>query len=1475
MMKKRRLAVSSWTAKVILSLAVLVGSLLPAGAFTGSDFSGGVKFYLFNIYQAKFLGTDCKLQSPNVGTPIAFTSTSTGFNIGGTEYKATKNAEGYYQLTNGNNFFAFEEKVEDPNFLGDENRSMYKGGGVTCQNTTNDTDRSYWLLVSEEEYAEWQKKKKVTVASLNVDGMPKSISVYGVYTVNLNPDAKEGPGATAIGNMLRKSGIDVVGVSEDFNYHSELWDAAWNNGTDIHYDATTHRNKIDGSRAGILSDYLGKKPVADTDGLCLFYRIDGGGKNIVTPSNEAFVQWNDYYGYDDSGADGLIKKGYRYYLVTLADGTQFDLYTMHMDANDSQGDCTARANQLIQLANAIKASKNGRPILIIGDTNCRYTRDQVKTNLIDAINADERFTIRDPWIQFGRNNTYPALGSSSIMASSEGYLKGEVVDKIWYINNTESNIRLVAETYAQDLSFVDETGSPLCDHKPCVVTFSYHDYDPVIDDVAVVETSEEAVFLRNRATGRYLMNGGWWGTHAVVGNYGKDMYIKSLPNGKYKLTSKYGEFSDDGYIDKGSGVGIQEFTIIEHEGYKIFSYDNNGTQKALTANDPTYFNDNPLYRYATMAALDVNDKHQQWEIVTKAQMNAEIAKATPTNPVNVTHLVKAANFDRNDWNEHGAWVFTITSGDDNKVKDQGIQGIDNDPYCNFNRSVKTQKYLTSSKNQWDCYQQLTDLPPGYYHVSCQGFEKATQNTYFYAWSNPEGSYKEEKVLLARHATLVSEDPTGAGRAFDEGKFVNTLPIIKVGTDGFLCIGVKKIDNNATSGWMVFDNFQLIYLGTEAPESSYYLYNVESGKLLNGGNAYNTQASIADDGQAWIPVYKSSGVQYTRDDGKGLYLSGNNSFVDDTPGIWRTRIDDNGAMTIAAVNEPERFIGWNSEEKGTVVRADFQANETELTDGIHWLAVKASDVETYKTNGQNAARIAALPVYRAAYLDSHIDTKEFGALWHNPNTTTSVITSAAATLKTKLEDEAYKHATGKNPYNYSHYISNATCGGSDFTGWTTEGGWGTKTTDLYNNNGVVLSPGFYEKWVDSSNALDNAKISQTLTSLPAGRYSVALDINAQRQSDEALAITGVLLYAKAGSKERMTTACDTHGSGVLPQTFITPVVDVAEGESLEIGLSIEGTNANWVAFDNWQLLYCGPYKDIKLNNEATSWEMTGVWREVDMPEVTEKLALTPKLLLDATNATLVGQPAIPTSEELPNMVIKVNKADDISNTANVLVGNTCENFVLTDKKDFAPEQTFTASKSYYTRTNTKGYNTVCMPFELYTNDFPGCKVYTYTGMTETTLRFTELEEGASIAAGTPILVYSPTGDDWVLDLTGRAVVPEADGNETSSEKAGMNGSFLARNIGANYYKLNSAGTKFAKTTAAGKIVPFRFYLKADAQQQAPAFSVSFVEGETTDIEEMLNGNDDCIEETYDLNGNRILTITRPGIYVKGGKKIIKK
>lgn len=800
-----------------------------ASAFKGSDLVSGKSYYLFNIYQSKFLGADNKLQSPNIGVPVSFTASSTGFTISGSSFTAIKIPAGYYQLKSGNQFFAFEDKVDDPDNPGDENRAMYMGGGVLCKKTTNDTDRSYWQLISEEEFAEWQAKKKFTVASLNVDGMPKSVSLAG-QNINLNPDATEGPGAAAIGQCLLNSGFDVVGVSEDFNFHSNIWDVAWNGGVGSHYNAMTHRGSIKVGSAN-LGNFLIKKPLFDMDGLELFFRIDGA-TTVATPSQEAWTQWNTHNGYTDQGADGLIKKGYRYYLITLADGTEIDLYTMHMDADSGEADCNARASQLTQLVTAIKATHNGRPIVIIGDSNCRYTRDKVKTNLIDALNADERFTIRDPWIQFGRNNTYPAYGSSAIMASNEGYLSGEVVDKIWYVNNTESNIRIVAETYHQDLSFVAaenvegtnlKKGSPLCDHKPCVVTFSYHEYNPVIDDVAVVETTDEPVYLRNRETGRYLMNGGWWGSHAVVGNYGKDVYIKSLPNGKYDIRTTYGHITDAAYVDNNNEAEyIKEWSILEHNGYKVLAYNQNGTMKALTANDPTYFNNNPLYRYVTTAPLNVNDALQQWEIVTKSMLDEEMALANHKNPVNATHLIKSANLDRIDWGGAG-WTFDY-KGNEKRVS-QVIGGPDNDPFSNFNWSVNTTQsgsVFKDSNNQWDCYQQLK-VPAGYYKVSCQGFEKGTQKTVLYAWSYPEGSYVEKTQPLPAYdgADFSSGDnQINAAKAFNNNKYnVELAEPIKVGSDGVLVVGVKKTGNNSTPGWQVFDNFQIQYLGAAEPAAA--------------------------------------------------------------------------------------------------------------------------------------------------------------------------------------------------------------------------------------------------------------------------------------------------------------------------------------------------------------------------------------------------------------------------------------------------------------------------------------------------------------------------------------------------------------------------------------------------------------------------------------------------------------------------------
>ena len=85
----------------------------------------------------------------------------------------------------------------------------------------------------------------------------------------------------------------------------------------------------------------------------------------------------------------MINKGFRYYEAEIADGVYVDFYILHMDADSDQGDIDARHAQLTQLADAIKASDSENPIIVMGDTNCRYTREDIRAWFMDPINADE------------------------------------------------------------------------------------------------------------------------------------------------------------------------------------------------------------------------------------------------------------------------------------------------------------------------------------------------------------------------------------------------------------------------------------------------------------------------------------------------------------------------------------------------------------------------------------------------------------------------------------------------------------------------------------------------------------------------------------------------------------------------------------------------------------------------------------------------------------------------------------------------------------------------------------------------------------------------------------------------------------------------------------------------------------------------------------------------------------------------------
>lgn len=274
---------------------------------------------------------------------------------------------------------------------------------------------------------------RFTCAALNVDGLPTSINSGG-------PGAD---GTAELGRIMNGLGYDFIAVSEDFDYHDELAGAMSD------YNVGTHR------KVGTWN-LVGKN---DTDGLGFFWKKEG-----ITATGETIVEFNESYGGLFDGANELIAKGFRHYVVTVASGVEVDVYITHMNTFGNNSTNTeddpyvhAQLSQLRQLRDYVveQAKTNKRPAIIMGDTNMRYTRHQIVDNLITPV-TNEGLQIVDPWVALHRGGVYPEWNTRSLMIKSKfagdnendimciDDQRGEVVDKMWYINVPDAHVQLSA-----------------------------------------------------------------------------------------------------------------------------------------------------------------------------------------------------------------------------------------------------------------------------------------------------------------------------------------------------------------------------------------------------------------------------------------------------------------------------------------------------------------------------------------------------------------------------------------------------------------------------------------------------------------------------------------------------------------------------------------------------------------------------------------------------------------------------------------------------------------------------------------------------------------------------------------------------------------------------------------------------------------------------------------------------------------------
>ncbi|MCX5172234.1 jacalin-like lectin [Streptomyces antibioticus] len=230
----------------------------------------------------------------------------------------------------------------------------------------------------------------------------------------------------------RLAPYDIVNVQEDFNYHAALYA-----GDNHSYRTATSGGAGFGDGLNTLSDH----PFQD------FER----------------VRWNDC-----TGTNCLTPKGFTLARVRLAEGVFVDVYNVHTNADASDAALAARRANIAQLSDFVRAHSSGNAVIVMGDTNTRYTRAGDTIRTLAGENG-----LTDAWVRLVKGGTRPAQGADALLCPTTAPPDDcEVVDKVLYRGGPLFS--LTATRYHNEwASFLDSAGGNLSDHFPHTVDFSY------------------------------------------------------------------------------------------------------------------------------------------------------------------------------------------------------------------------------------------------------------------------------------------------------------------------------------------------------------------------------------------------------------------------------------------------------------------------------------------------------------------------------------------------------------------------------------------------------------------------------------------------------------------------------------------------------------------------------------------------------------------------------------------------------------------------------------------------------------------------------------------------------------------------------------------------------------------------------------------------------------------------------------------
>lgn len=297
----------------------------------------------------------------------------------------------------------------------------------------------------------------------------------------------------------------------------------------------------------------------------------------------------------------------------------------------------------------------------------------------------------------------------------------------------------------------------------------------------IEEAARHAVFyLRNKRDGKFLNAGQSWGTQAILSNQPLDLRLVALSDGKYAIDTRISNGSlnhyagNNGYLDS----ALTPFTVNHVDEHTV----------TLTT-DGTHYWGSTGDKVVSTSLTSTTANGAQWEMLTRHDLLNELSEATPKATADATFLIQCPGFGRND-TRVGAWTVS-----ENCTKST-LSGGNNTNNC-----------AESFHSPFTISQTITDAPVGTYALTAQGF-----------YRQDEGKSEQPPVFFIGTATAPLSVPTrsensmeDASASFTANRYTTAPVLFYYDGQRPLTLGIR---GTATSQWVVWDNFQLQYWGSD-------------------------------------------------------------------------------------------------------------------------------------------------------------------------------------------------------------------------------------------------------------------------------------------------------------------------------------------------------------------------------------------------------------------------------------------------------------------------------------------------------------------------------------------------------------------------------------------------------------------------------------------------------------------------------------